>query len=180
MTFKEMALNMYPYWLLGLGMIFCTIKAGFKDLIRVEKAAVIKFLQFMGLITVFRVVLFTLFPGIQDFLPGDVGSMVDTIPLGATGFVFWEDMVHTLPLLILFSYLNDSKIANAIRMVLTGIVMFAFGMGHTYQGYLAAFVLSFYIPYSLKLGEKYGLGTVMVCHTLFDFITLITLRTLLG
>lgn len=180
MNFTEMALHMYPYWIMGAVLVFCTIQAGFKDVIRIQPKAVATFLLAMVWITVVRVIIFKFFPQIQDFLPGDAKTLVNEIPLGGTGFVFWEDMSHTMPLLILFRYLNDSKIANFIKAFLTLLVMFAFGMGHTYQGYLAAFAISFYIPYTLKLGEKFGLGTVMVCHTLFDAITLLTLRMLLG
>lgn len=180
MTFKEMALRMYPFWLTGALLLFATIKAGYGHLVRVEKQALKDFFSFMVKITIFRVILFTFFPGVVDFMMGDAKSAINTIPLGATAFVFWEDMVHILPLVLLFSKLNDSKAANYVRIGLTAATMFAFGMGHTYQGWIAAFMLAFYVPIVTKLGEKYGVGTVMICHTFYDLATLITLRLLLG
>jgi len=180
MTFKEMAINMFPFWIIGTVILFATIRAGYGKFVRIEKKAVKRFLSLMAMVTVLRVVLLSIFPKIIDFLPGDTKAAIDMIPLGATAFVFWEDMVHILPLVLLFSFFNDSKFANRVRMAITIAVMFAFGMGHTYQGFIAAFLLSFYIPIVTKLGEKYGVGTVMICHTFYDLTTLITLRLILG
>lgn len=180
MTFTEMAMHMFPFWILGALFMWATIKAGYGNLIRVEGKAVLEFVKFMFFMTIFRVALFKLFPSIVNLLPGDPKALVGFIPWGGTLFVFWEDMVHVVPLVILFNALNDSKAANVIRAVLTGLVMFAFGSGHIYQGLIPAAMISFYIPYTLEFGKKYGSGTVMVCHTIFDLVTLLTLKFLLG
>lgn len=60
--------------------------------------------------------------------------------------------------------------AFVIVAVLTSAV---FGLGHLYQGWLAAVLLSAY-PYfiSYHYGKKHGYGTVMVAHVIFDIVIL--------
>ena len=150
-----MALRMYPFWILGLFMIFCTVQAGLKDLLRIDKQGIKSFLVFMVKITLFRIVLFKFFPHITNNMLGNVKNSL-TIPLGGTAFVFWEDMAHTLPLLLMFRYLNDSLVSKIFKYAVLGLTMFVFGFGHTYQGIFAALALSFYIPFAIKLGESMG------------------------
>ena len=107
------------------------------------------------------------------------GAMM--IPLGASLTVFWEDMCHTVPIAILSLALGNDKLWKKALILITIImVQISFGLGHIYQGYIAAFFLSFYIPVTLKRGQKIGFGTVMLCHTAYDFITLLTMKTFLG
>jgi hypothetical protein len=173
-----MALAMYPYWLLGAGVLIATAVAGYKDVIRVEKPALISFLKFIGVLTLYRVILFTLFPHFGPF--ADSAKNVLTIPWPLTLTVFWEDACHGLPLYLLRKLIGTKKWTWPIHGLLTAIVMLEFGLGHVYQGVGAAALLSLYIPYSIKLGEKFGFGTVMICHTLFDLSTILTLKFLLG
>ena len=62
MDIKYFVTNMYPYWLLGIFVIFATIFAGYKNVVRVEKDAMIKWLRFLLIITFYRVILFKAFP----------------------------------------------------------------------------------------------------------------------
>lgn len=178
MDLKTMALAMYPYWILGAGVLSATAFAGFKDLIRVEKTAIVAFLKFIGILTLYRVILFTLFPHFGPF--ADSAKNVLQIPWPLTLTVFWEDACHGLPLVLLRKLIGTRKWTWPIHGFFTAMIMLEFGLGHLYQGVAAAALLSLYIPYSIKMGQKYGFGTVMICHTLFDLTTVLSLKFLLG
>lgn len=179
MDIKAWALNMYPYWLLGIFVIFATIFAGYKDVVRVEKSAMLKWLKFLGIVTIYRVLLFKLFPNNQ-FLKEAIKN-VTSVPWQITPSVFWEDACHGMPLFFIQMWLGTDKWwKQVIHALLLAVVMVEFGLGHVYQGVPAAIALSFYIPYSIKLGKKFGFGTVMLCHILFDLTTILTLKLFSG
>ncbi len=173
-----MALQMYPYWILGAGVLAATCLAGLKNVIRVEKPALIDFAKFIGVITLYRIVLFTLFPHFGPFASS--AQNVAIIPWPLTLTVFWEDACHGLPLFLLGQAIGNRKWLKPFYYLAMAMVMFEFGLGHLYQGVPAAMMLSLYIPYSIKLGRKFGFGTVMICHTLFDLSTILTIKFLLG
>lgn len=178
MNIKSLILTMYPYWILGAAVIWATIKAGYADAVRVEKKAIFNWLKFLGSITLYRIVLFKLFPNISMFR--DAAHSILQIPWPMTLTVFWEDACHGLPLLLLQRLIGTKKWTWPIHGILTALVMLEFGMGHVYQGLFAAILLSCYVPYSIKMGKKVGFGTVMVCHTLYDLVTILTLKLLIG
>lgn len=179
MTFTEMALRMYPYWILGLFMMYATYCSKYRNLLRIEWPKLTKFMFFLGFITIYRVIVFKVFAG-HDFIR-DATSGVTTIPLMATLTVFWEDCAHALPLAIFSLFLGmDSLWKKILTYLVITMVAVSFGLGHVYQGYFAAFLLSFYIPYTFKKGQEVGFGTVMIAHVLYDFITLLTVKNLLG
>ena len=178
MDLKTMALQMYPYWLLGAGVLAATALAGLKKVIRVEKPALLKWVKFLGILTAYRVILFTLFPHFGPFESSAHNVLMIPWPLTLT--VFWEDACHGLPLFLLKQAIGDRKWLKPFYWALVGMVMLEFGLGHVYQGVAAAAMLSLYIPYSIKIGEKVGFGTVMIGHTLFDLVTVLTLKCLLG
>ena len=84
------------------------------------------------------------------------------------GLVFWEDMFFGVPIYFLLKYMKNRKVAWAIIVALSAL----FGMGHLYQGPMAAFALSF-APYfiSYQIGRRYGFGTSMCAHILYDTST---------
>lgn len=178
MDIKSVALDMYPYWLMGAGVLIATALAGFKKVLRIEKPAVIQWIKFLGIITVYRVLLFKLFPNFGHLQ--DAAKNIAIIPWPLTLTVFWEDACHGLPLYLLRKIIGTKWWTWFIHVPLTALVMFEFGLGHLYQGVPAALLFSCYIPYSIKLGEKYGWGTVMLGHTLFDLTTILSIKFLLG
>lgn len=169
---------MYPYWLIGAFSVAATVAAGYKHLVRVEKRAVFAFVKFMAMITVYRAIFFQLFGNFKYVK--DAVANISIIPWEATLTVFWEDACHGLPLLLLRQLIGTKKWALPIHLLATLAVMVEFGMGHVYQGIFAATLLSFYIPYSIRLGKKFGFGTVIVCHTLYDLITIVSIKLLTG
>lgn len=181
MDFKTMAMNLFPFWILGLVMVFATISAGYKDLLRVEPKAVGKWLKLMGTVTLFRIVMFklsmlssTLGPHLKESLQPIMG-----IPWQGTLFVFWEDAVHGLPIILLGMLINQKWYSKVAYYGLMALIMISFGLGHTYQGNFAAMMLSLYIPFTVNAGKKYGVGTVMACHTIYDLTTILTFKLLL-
>lgn len=170
---------MYPFWLLGIFMIFATIFAGYKDVVRIEKPALLKWLKFLGYVTFYRVILFKLFP--HSPMLQDAVKNVTSVPWQITPSVFWEDACHGMPLFFIQMFLGVDKLwKRVIHTLLLAMVMVEFGLGHVYQGIPAAIALSFYIPYSIKLGKKFGFGTVMIGHILFDLTTILTLKLFAG
>lgn len=178
MDIKELAFVMYPYWILGSAMFLVTKASKYKDLVRAEKKAIFGFLKFLAFLTVYRVVLFKLFPNFEMFR--NATKSISVIPTALTLTVGWEDCVHGLPLLLLRKFIGTKKWTWPIHGILTAAVMVEFGMGHVYQGLFSAILLSFYIPYSVRLGNKYGFGTVIIGHVLFDLTTIITMKAMLG
>jgi len=178
MDLKTIALAMYPYWLMGAGVLAAMVIAGQKKVIRVEKKAFFDFAKFLAVVTLYRIVLFKIF-GHTKYLT-DAAANISIIPWPLTLTVFWEDACHGLPLFLLKRLIGDRKWLKPFYYLALGLVMFEFGLGHVYQGVLSACMLSLYIPYSIKLGEKYGFGTVMLSHTLFDLTTILSIKFLLG
>jgi hypothetical protein len=178
MDIKQMVLIMYPYWIIGILIMLATVFAGQKEALRVEKPALIKWVKFLGILTVYRIILFSLFPNFSLFRQAH--DAMSIIPWPMTLTVFWEDACHGLPLYLLKKLIGKNKWGKYVFNTILVLVMIAFGLGHVYQGAVAAIMLSFYIPYSIKLGEKYGFGTVMIGHSLFDLTTILAIRFLLG
>lgn len=106
----------------------------------------------------------------------DSNSPMNKIELLSILGVYWEDAFFTLPILIL-ERLKTNRVILIILLCLNAI---SFALGHLSYGLLWATITLLYVPFiSYKYGKSNGLGTVMVCHILYDLITLITLRHLL-
>lgn len=175
MDVKQAILHYYPYWILGICMFFATFFSEYKDLLEFKPKSVGTFLKTMAKVTVARCVFMHFFPPTLA-----TAAPVLKIPLWLTATVGWEDMVHTMPLALAARILGNKLPAKVMVGILTAMMMISFGLGHVYQGMFAACMISFYIPIVTNLGKKHGFGTVMVCHCLYDFITLLTIRLFLG
>jgi hypothetical protein len=177
MNLSDVVAQYLPCWLLGIWMIYFACAAGYGNMMRVDTKAVLKFLVWMIPITILRM-LWLKFSMSQGGI-GPTKDIVDMIPVASTLGVYWEDACFTLPL-ALFSLMSSSKWEKYLSKILLVLTMLSFGSGHLYQGPLLACAISFYIPYTLKLSKKYGFGTIMVCHILFDFISLSAIKLLIG
>lgn len=176
MDFKTIAENLFPYWLLGVMVVLAVICAGQKHLLRVEKKPIINWMVFLAFITALRFLLTKLMnfngigsPNTFSFLPWYVSLTV-----------FWEDMCHGLPLVILKKLIGTKWWTKFIHLPLLALVMIEFGLGHAYQGIFAIVLLGFYVPYSMRIGEKYGFGTLVLCHMLYDAVTLLFVQYIIG
>jgi len=179
MTFQEIAMRMFPYWIMGFIMLWATWNSKHKELLRLQWKSVAHWIVFLLIITLYRIFIFTTFQGNETLQNQTSGAMM--IPWQATLTVFWEDACHGLPLAIIARVLGSDKWwKKGIIWSAIAFVAVAFGLGHVYQGYFAAAFLSFYIPFTFKKGQEVGFGTVMLCHTLYDLVTILTLRAFLG
>lgn len=175
MTFTEFALRMYPWWIAGWAMILAVLFSPYKDMLRIDKKAVVKFVVFLILISIYRAAIFYFFgKEVSERLHLE---NINIIPWPTSLTVFWEDAIHTLPIAILLSIFGEDRwYKKVFKYAIIAIVMCAFGLGHVYQGLLVAFLLSFYIPFTLKKGKEYGFGTVMICHCLYDLSTMLIMK----
>lgn len=159
-------------------MLGITASSGNKDLLRIDRKAIKSWLKFLFVLTIYRCILFYFF-GKTQFLADSLKS-ADFIPWQATLFVFWEDACHTIPLVLFSRLLGKKWYTMPIYAMALIAVMASFGLGHTYQGGLAALLLSLYIPFTIKKGKELGFGTMMVGHTLYDLVTILFAKALLG
>jgi hypothetical protein len=159
-------------------MIYVTYNSEYRNLLRVDFKALARFIAFLGVVFVGRFLLF------KYVLPIDTAShtksMADSIPWQVLLGVFWEDAAHSMPLVLAGMMLAKSKIYSWLSKPLMVLVMLSFGSGHLYQGPVMAFLLSFYVMYSMKKGREYGFGTVMIAHILYDLSTLLSIRWMLS
>lgn len=178
MDFKQMAMQLWPCWMLGILMVYLTWKSQYKEVLRVDLKGILKFARLLLIITVARVVLLKLLapPEMLD----NIRNISHMIPWQAILGVFWEDACHTMPLVLAGMMWAGSKWYPILSKIALVVVMASFGSGHIYQGWLAAIGLSFYIPMTIKLGKKYGFGTIMLCHIAYDMSTLFTLKWIAG
>lgn len=176
MNMQEIILRMYPMWILGIFMIAMVWQSEYRYLLKVDKKAVLKWSAFLVVLTICRFLMF------KFVLPhGTMDNESVTIPWQAALTVFWEDMCHGLPLVLLSNFLDKSKWYNrALQRMAFALIMVSFGLGHLYQGITAAVILSFYIPYSIHMGKKYGFGTVMLGHMLYDLSTILAIKYFVG
>lgn len=177
MSFLEFASFMFPYWILGALMFFVIWKSSEKEILAFNKASFFKFFLFIIFLSAWR------YYSVNQMLSHDIKpanlDVVGKLPLGGTLFVFWEDLCHTAPLLLIKRLMGKHKLAKFVNLTLMAFVMFSFGLGHLYQGTFSAIFLSFYIPYGVSFAEKRGLGTLMAGHTLYDFTTLAMMKFIL-
>ena len=88
--------------------------------------------------------------------------------------VWWEDLLFCVPV---FYLSENSKLNKYLKFSLIFAISLLFGLGHGYQGVSGILVTSLY-PYfiSTHYAKRYGFGTVMVCHVLYDMITVAMIR----
>lgn len=154
-------------------MMVAVYRSKYRHLLRVEKKPILQFLALLSLLAAYRIFLFktAAWAGFSIF------SQVEPIPTPwqMDLMVFWEDMIYAVPLAIMSLTMGLDKIwKKCLYSTLLVLASLYFGIGHAYQGLLAVFLLSFYVPFSIKKGHQFGFGTVMICHVLYDLSTRIT------
>src|SRR4051812_40640784 len=170
MEFKDVAINLLPSWFMGLSIIGITYLSSCKEALRVHTETVKKWTTMLLVVAAMRSLSYLINP---EFC-FERAQIIAQIPWQATPFVFWEDACHGLLLyLVSKTFKEGSKLGSLVWAITCGLLMAEFGLGHMYQGIPSALLLSLYVPISYRLGKKYGFGTVMICHVLFDLITII-------
>lgn len=177
MSFLSFALRMFPYWSFGALMGWAVWKSDYKDLLAFDKKAFAKWFLFLCVVSVYRYGMLKL--AIHSGMNLNLGP-VSKLPVGATLFVGWEDLAHSMPLVLLRRIIGNSKWVWPIHFLATLTIMTSFFLGHTYQGILAAAFISLYIPFGVRFGQKKGFGTLCAGHVIYDFSTIMTIRMALG
>lgn len=78
--------------------------------------------------------------------------------------VWWEDACFVLPYLLAYNYIGKKAYFLFPLFLSTNYI---FMQGHAYQGPVGQ--ITFIFPFiSFYYGKKYGLGTMMLCHILYD------------
>lgn len=177
MSFLDFAFRMAPYWSLGAFMGWAVWKSDYKSLLAFDAKAFGKWCLFLTVISFYRYYMLKLaiHAGIDLHL-----DAVKSLPVGATAFVGWEDLAHSLPLVLLRRMIGTSKWTWPIHGLCTTMVLVSFLSGHLYQGLPAACFISLYILFGIHFGQKRGFGTLMLGHMAYDFSTIMTIRLALG
>ena len=140
----------------------------YRDDVRIEWGSIAKFLAFMSLVTVIRIATADFVNSSGHGIPSAKG--LSQIKLWSLILVFWEDAFFVLPIVYLrkrFNWWVCALPAAALTVY--------FGFGHAYQGTAAIYITALYpMLVSYRYGIKVGFGTIMICHILYDFITVFT------
>lgn len=165
---------MFPI-LWALAAVFILVSSlEFPGICKITKSKVFEFVRFMAWVTLIRVGVAYLSGA--HYKDPDPNSPMNTINLLFTLGVFWEDVFFTLPILIA-EKMGASKVTKGMMIALSSM---AFASGHIAYGFPWSLITLAYVPFvSYKYGRKHGLGTVMICHILYDVITLASVRYLM-
>lgn len=116
---------------------------------------------------------------IKAFYYAQIGkeSYLDTVYLNginSLAAVWWEDACFVLPYLLAYHFFGKKSFILFPVFVFT---TFVFMQGHSYQG--PAGMLTFIFPFtSFYYGRKYGAGTMMLCHIIYDISIVVCLSGL--
>jgi len=146
-----------------------------KDMFRISWDKLAQFCAFLAMLFVFRIYqyMFMLNEGLIKRLPEMPPELSGR--LWTMGLVFWEDMFFAVPLYFIWKYMNRKW----LQISLTVMLSILFGLGHAYQC-LQGIAITAFLPYfvSYHFGKKYGFGTSMCGHVLYDFSTMMAVKML--
>jgi hypothetical protein len=139
-----------------------------KEIMRISWDKLAQFVAFLVVLFVIRLMIYdfqyssgtmTQLPTIPPEIAGNKWTL---------GLVFWEDMFFAVPLYFIWKYMSRKW----LQVTLTVIISALFGLGHFYQGWFGVAITSL-LPYfvSYHFGKKYGFGTCMLGHILYDVST---------
>lgn len=164
-----MVFNLLTLALIGVSVtLFLVGCVYFPKIMRIQWGSVSSFVAFMVLITFVRIGIVS-FKECMNIPIAPMNLELTQLPMFFLLLVGWEDLVFG------FSIFLVSKTIKKPLILYLFIVISSlqFGILHGYQGWWAALILSLY-PYfiSYKYGLKCGFGTVIVCHIIYDFMTI--------
>ena len=143
--------------LIGLFVFIFTIKK-YPYLLKVDVKQVIRF-------TIACVTLFSL-QGIAYSFIREISYIDQSFLEGINSLmgVWWEDACFVLPYLLLYNRFGKKAYFALPLFILTS---FYFSLGHLYQGPTG--YVTFLFPFiSFYYAKKYGAGTTMLCHIIYD------------
>lgn len=173
MTFQQLVHHLWPAWLMGTAILFITFKSKFKSLLTIKWRGVKFFIGLVFITSIIRLICYHFFHR-MTLLPVDLKAC-RALPWQGCLFVFWEDATHILPLMIFKRLIAGKKYMYLFYFATMFLIMLDFGVGHIYQSITAGLVMMLYIPVVMDLCEQFGVGTVMICHTIFDLAAFATI-----
>jgi len=146
-----------------------------RHILKIDLKAVQTFITLMILLTFFR---FTMASVLAEMgvNVAQINKGLAHIPFWRLALVFWEDAFFAIPIY----YMKDKwKWSRYLWMPVVAILSVTFAIGHIYQGQWAFFA-TLLVPYVIwyRYGKRFGFGTVMICHILFDQMTILAFRML--
>ena len=146
-----------------------------KDIIRISWDKLTQFMVFLVILAMFRLLQyqFLLDSGVMQSIP-TIPPMID-MQKWTLGLVFWEDMFFAVPIFYIWKYMNRTW----LQILLTVLISVVFGYGHAYQG-TSGIVMASFLPYfvSYRFGKKYGFGTCMLGHIMYDVSSVYLIKLL--
>lgn len=146
-----------------------------KEIIRISWDKVAQFCGFLMLLSFVRIASYDFM-----FQTGVIENFPSVYPevmaiKWAMVLVFWEDVFFGIPLYFIHKYMDGPKI-KYLKWILTIVISALFGSLHAYQGIIGIIATSL-VPYFLfyRYGKRHGFGTTMVCHILYDNVTVYTI-----
>jgi hypothetical protein len=172
MTSHEVLTHMLPAWILGLVILFFTYRSKYQYLLRVEPKAV-KFLTcFVFVLGIVRYFCYQKFHQ-MTIIPVDLKA-AQAIPWWVALGVYSEDAIYVLPFVIFKDVVHGKKYMRLFYYALMFLMCLSFGAGHLYQSVATGIFMMFYIPIMMDLVRQFGVGTTMICHTIFDLVMIAT------
>lgn len=163
---------MFYMMIAGL-IIFALVYWKDRDVLCVNLEKVHFFVFLMILLTLLRLWLASVL-NVFDLGITDINNGLSQVPFWTLGLVFWEDAFFGISI---YYMIDKWKWSKYIYLPIVATISIWFGLGHMYQfdlAYFATLVLPYMVFY--KLGKKYGFGTTMVCHVIFDMFTFLTFK----
>lgn len=145
-----------------------------REILRIDLKAIQNFITLMALLAMARLVIFSLLYDFIGLKITDLNSAVNTIPLWVLSTVFWEDAFFGITIYYL---IDKFKTPKYIWLPAVSALSILFAVHHMYQfelAYFSTILIPFFIFYTL--GKKYGFGTTMVCHIIFDISGFLTFK----
>lgn len=153
--------------LTGIGIFFYMSLIKRSKLVRIDWNNVAAFLGFMALVSALRM-------GLMDSTVDMDYSGVDITTFKHFMWVWWEDSFFALPIYYFKDHLKTSK---KVWIPITIALSLMFGFIHlAYSPWWALLVTTFPYALSYRFGKRYGFGTVMACHVLYDVMTQISVK----
>lgn len=153
-------------FLMGVAIfLYCYFRQ--RELIRIEWDKVAKFIAIMVFITAIRFGTMSIFG-----TPNTAGIGFADLP-----FVFWEDSFFAI--LGIYFFKDYLKLSKKFWLPIAIVFSTVFAYGHLSYGVTWAIITLIGPAVSYYFGKKYGFGTSMTCHIIYDFITLLSVKVFL-
>lgn len=170
--------NLFPCWMLGIAMLYLVRNSRYAYLLRIDKEGLWKFAKFMMVLLVARTIYLEFIA--PDFILDGMRNITHSMPWPALFGVFWEDACNALALVLMRKMFWNKPCFQKLRLPILGLMALSFGLGHSYEGIGAIFAMTCYVPITMNLSKRYGFGTIMLCHVIYDLLTYLSFRLILG